>query len=342
MKERTDFAKQISRFLTTYLPYERSVSNNTIKSYSETFTQFVMYMRDCKSVKVEKLSLKHFTKDNILDFLSWIISSRNCGNATRNYRLSAFCSFAKYLQYKEVGGIEVWQAIMSIPKLKTGEKPVEYLSVDAVKLLLAQPDVSTCRGRRDLALLSLMCDTGARVQEICDLIPMSLRIESEPFSIYVIGKGKRGRTIPLLKEQVESLRIYMKENFLFSPEKLQHPLFYNCRHEKLTRAGVTYILDKYVDKARKENPAFFTGHISCHTLRHTKAMHLLQAGVILHHIRDILGHSSVMTTEIYARSDSKQKREAIERAYLRLSPNIESENLWEKDKGLLEELMSFR
>ncbi len=342
MKERTDFAKHISRFLTAYLPYEKNVSNNTIKSYSETFTQFVVYMRDFKGTKVEILALKHFTKNNIIDFLCWIVSSRNCGHATRNYRLSAFCSFAKYLQYKEIGGMEMWQAIMSIPKLKTEEKKVEYLSVDAVKLLLAQPDISTRRGRRDLALLSLMCDTGARVQEICDLMPMSLRIECEPFSIHVIGKGRRGRTIPLLKEQVESLRIYMKENLLFSPEKLQHPLFYNCRHEKLTRAGITYILKQYVDKARNENPVFFTGHISCHTLRHTKAMHLLQAGVILHHIRDILGHSSVMTTEIYARSDSKQKREAIEKAYLQLSPNIESENLWEKDKGLLEELMNLR
>lgn len=342
MKERTDLAKHISRFLTAYLPYEKNVSNNTIKSYSESFTQFVIYMRDCKNIKVELLSLKHFTKENIVDFLVWIVVSRNCSHATRNYRLSAFCSFAKYLQYKEISGIETWQSIMSIPKLKTEEKSVKYLSVDALKILLAQPDVSISKGRRDLALLSLMCDTGARVQEICDLMPMSLRIENEPFSVHVIGKGRRGRTIPLLNEQVESLRIYMNENKLFNPEKLQHPLFFNTRHEKLTRAGVTYILKQYIDKAREENAALFPAHISCHTLRHTKAMHLLQAGVILHHIRDILGHSSVMTTEIYARADSQQKREAIEKAYIKLTPNIESENLWEKDKGLLEELMSFR
>lgn len=342
MKKRTDFAKYISHFLTAHLPFERNVSYNTIKSYSETFTQFVIYMRDFKHIKVEVLALKHLTKDNIIEYLSWIMASRDCCPATRNHRLSAFCSFAKYLQYKEIGGIGTWQAIMSIPKLKTEGKSVKYLSVDEIKLLLAQPDVSTCKGRRDLALLALMCDTGARVQEICDLTPMSLRMENEPFSVYVIGKGKRGRPIPLLKEQVEILRLYMNENKLFSPEKLQHPLFYNSRYEKLTRAGVTYILKQYVGKAQKDNPSLFMGNISCHTLRHTKAMHLLQAGVILHHIRDILGHSSVMTTEIYARADSKQKREAIEKAYSRLTPNINSENLWEKNEGLLEELMSLR
>lgn len=125
MKERTDLAKYISRFLTAYLPYEKNVSNNTVKSYSESFTQFVIYMSDCKHIKVEQLSLKHFTKEYIVEFLVWIVVNRNCSHATRNYRLSAFCSFAKYLQYKEISGIETWQAIMSIPKLKTEDKSVK-------------------------------------------------------------------------------------------------------------------------------------------------------------------------------------------------------------------------
>lgn len=342
MKNRTDFAKHISRFLTEYLPYERNISPNTIKSYNETFIQFITYMRDIKGIKVEKLTLDHFTKENILGFLSWVIKVRRCSHSTRNYRLAAFNSFSRYLQYEEIGKLEIWQKIMTIPNLKTEKKNVNYMTLDAIKLLLAQPDMSTQKGRRDIALLALMYDTGARVQEIIDLTPQSIRIESKPFTIRIIGKGRKTRIVPLLDEQVKLLKKYMVENHLFEPQMTQHPLFYNKRHEKLTRAGVTYILSQYAGMARKTNPDLILGNVSCHILRHSKAMHLLQAGVILPHIRDFLGHVSIMTTEIYARTNSKQKSEALEKAYIKLTPNKDTENLWEKDKDLLQELMNLR
>ena len=129
------------------------------------------------------------------------------------------------------------------------------------------------------------------------------------------------------------LSLYVKENRLDRIECRPYPLFSNNRHEKLTRGGITHILKKYVSMARQQNQEIIPDKISCHSLRHSKAMHLLQAGVNLVYIRDILGHVSIQTTEIYARADSKQKREAIEKAYKNVNPEIEP--LWEKDRDLL-------
>lgn len=118
-----------------------------------------------------------------------------------------------------------------------------------------------------------------------------------------------------------------------------NPLLSNNRHERLTRGGITHILKKYVSMARRQNPEIIPDKISCHSIRHSKAMHLLQAGVNLIYIRDILGHVSIQTTEIYARADSKQKREAIEKAYKNVNPEVEP--IWEKDRDLLSWLKSF-
>ena len=164
------------------------------------------------------------------------------------------------------------------------KKSISYLTAEGIKLLLDQPDITTRNGRRNLALLALMYDTGARVQEIIDLTPESLKIESTPYTIRLFGKGRKSRIVPLIEEQIVLLKRYMEENHLFENQKLKHPLFFNSRHERLTRAGVTYILKTCADMARQVNPVLVPNIISCHTLRHSKAMHLLQSGVNLVYI----------------------------------------------------------
>lgn len=209
-----------------------------------------------------------------------------------------------------------------------------YLTTEGVKLLLEQLDTTTWRGRRDLALISLMYDTGARVSEMADLTVDSVRIRSEPYTIRIVGKGRKARIVPLAKEQVSILMEYMKENHLNDSNKAASPLFFNDRHERLTREGITYVLHKYADMARTIKPDLIPKRISCHSLRHSRAMHLLQAGVNLVYIRDILGHVSIQTTDIYARADSKAKREALEKAYTDLTPNRDPDKSWESNKNL--------
>jgi site-specific recombinase XerD len=227
---------------------------------------------------------------------------------------------------------------MSIKVKKTKKIAINYLTIEGIKLLLEQPGVTTKRSRRDLALLSLMYDTGARVQEVIDLTSSAVHLD-KPYTIQITGKGNKTRIVPLLEEQVRILRNYLTEYGLLKLYTRSYPLFSNSRHEKLTRAGVTHILLKYADKARKRDPKLIPEKLSCHSLRHSKAMHLLQAGVNLVYIRDILGHLSVQTTEIYARADSKQKREALEKAYVDVAPK--EEPIWENDENLLSWLKSF-
>ena len=317
-----------------YLSGERGVSTHTIRSYSNTFTLLLSYMDEVKHIKADKLAFDHFTRKDVVDFLDWLQNNRKCGNTTRNQRLAALHAFFKYMQYEDVQHLQQWQDILSIKIKKSGKKTaVNYLTVDGIKLLLEQIPITTKPGRRDLAMIALLYDSGARVQELIDLTQVSLNLNN-PCYVTLFGKGNKKRIVPLQDRQVSLLQNYMKENGLDKPSYNQRPLFANSRGGKLTNAGVTYILNQYASNARKINPALIPERISPHSLRHSKAMHLLQAGINLVYIRDILGHVSIQTTEVYARADSKLKREALEAAYINILPATPEEGSWEKDSQL--------
>ena len=255
-----------------------------------------------------------------MSFLDWLETKRSCCTSTRNLRLAAIQSFFKYLQYQSSDHLYEYQEIMAINNKKSVKPIMNYITVEEMKILLQQPDTTKPKGRRDLALLSLMYDTACRVSEVISLTPQCVRLD-EPYTVII--------------------KIYMKENGLLRSECLQHPLFTNCWGEKLTRAGVANILDRYIKKAKLLHPTLMKGKISCHSLRHSKAMHLLQAGVNLVYIRDILGHVNVQTTEIYARADSKVKREAIEKAYIKVVQEVDTKPMWQGNEKLMDFLKSF-
>lgn len=308
---------------------------NTVASYKVAFIDFISFMNIQKAVDVSKIQLKHVTRENVLDYLRWIETVKNVSPATRNYRLAAIKSFCRFLQYKDVELLAQWQNILSIPKAKTEKKALEYLTSEGVKLLLEQPDQSTIKGRRHLAMLALMYDIAARVQEVCDLTLGSLRISSTPFTIRIIGKGNKARIVPLSKELAALLEQYISENKSQLTSQTS-PLFQNSRGEKLTREGIAYILKRYIDMARHINPGIIPDRISPHSIRHSRAMHLIHEGAMhIVDLRDFLGHASIVTTGIYARADSKAKREALEKAYKGATSEM-SERKWESDKGLLE------
>lgn len=334
----TDFSKYISDFISRYLPNERGASGNTITAYSNTFVLLLNFFQKEKLIKPEKLTLDKIKKETVIEFLDWIQKERNCSSSTRNSRLAAIHSFYKYLQIESLDNFHECQKILSIRFKKTPAETMNYLSIDGIKLLLQQPDTTTQKGRRDLTLLSLMYDSGARVQEIIDLTPSMLRL-NKPATIKIIGKGNKARLVPMLDAQIDHLKNYLKENRLNEPGANMYPLFFNSRKEKLTRAGINHIVHRYSKTARGENKMIIPEKISCHSLRHSKAMHLLQAGVNLVYIRDILGHVSVQTTEIYARADSKQKRKAIEKAYVNVNPD--EEPIWTENENLITWLKRF-
>ncbi len=331
----TDFAKHLSDFFGKYLPGERGLSKNSIMAYRDTFILLIRYYRDEAGIPVSKLTLDKITQTSVSDFLRWLQDTKNCCVRTRNARLAAIKSFFSYLEYENPTYIFESQKIRSIPLKKAEKKSIRYLTVEGIKLLLQQPNRTSKQGRRDFALLALMYDTGARVQEIADLRAENIRCTS-PYTIKITGKGQKTRIVPLLDAQVVHLFKYMEENHLNRIENSCKPLFNNNRMEKLTRGGITYILAKYINMAKEQNPALIPDGITCHSLRHSKAMHLLQADVPLIYIRDILGHESVLTTEIYAKVDSKRKREVLTNAFTPIGIDENDKPTWLNDDNLLE------
>lgn len=338
MTKTTDFSCYVAKFLRIYLPGEKGFSSNTVASYKDTFILLLSFMKEQKKIPAEKITMEQLSAETIREFLVWLEENRGSCAATRNIRLAAIKSYFKFVQYQDPKYIALCQEISAIPLKKTAAPTVNYLSLEGIRCLLAEPDLGTASGRRDLALLSLMYCSGARVQEIIDLTPGDIHSDF-PYTVRLTGKGRKSRIVPLMEEQMKYLCTYMKENRLMEPNSYAHPLFTNRQGSPLTRAGINYILTKYAVQARKSHPELIPEKLSCHCLRHSIAMHLLQSGVNLVYIRDILGHTSVQVTEIYARADSKQKREAIEKAYTNVTPD--EEPIWLQDNDLLSFLKSF-
>ena len=186
----TDLAQALSHYLGMYLPSQRNVSPNTIKSYRDTFKLFLLFCKQKCSIPAERLSLKHVDKIRVLEFLDWLESDRNNSVSTRNQRLACIHSFYRYMQIEDPIGLLSYQQIMSIPLKKTRAPMINHLTPEALKLILAQPDTSKMNGRRNLALLAVLYDSGARVQELVDLKVRDVRLDDPPI-LTLTGKGRK-------------------------------------------------------------------------------------------------------------------------------------------------------
>ena len=275
-------------------------------------------------------------KRQVLSFLNHMENEANCSIRTRNHRLSVLHAFFRYLQAEEPGRIAQCQQILAIPLKRYARPTVHYLTTEELAEILEKPDLSTTWGRRDAALLSLLYDTGARVQELADLSVRDVRLDP-PAQICLTGKGRKSRVVPLMSGTVNLLAQYMGEHRLYCLECIDSPLFFNRRGEHLSRSGIRYILEKYAIEARKTRPGLLK-NISPHTMRHSKAMHLLQAGNPATVIQSILGHADIRSTDIYARADIKMKRHALQKA-AEMAPSVKVPS-WRDNKGLMEWLSS--
>lgn len=332
--KKTDFTKALTAYFSTYLTLTCGVSPNTCNSYRDAFKLLLLYFQEEKGVPANSIELRMLNRNLVSDFLDWLEAQRKVSVTTRNQRLAAMKAFAHYVQYRNPEYLENCTDIITM-RPKKHEKPViPFLTEDELKALLAQPDPSTRHGLRDLTLLSLLYDSGARVQEITDLQLKDIRL-TNPAMVTLTGKGRKARQVPLMKETCTLLDTYIR-NFDLNSEPLTAPLFFNKKGEALSRYGITYILKKYVSKAELDGSA---RKISPHGLRHTKAMHLLRAGVNMIYIRDFLGHVDISTTEVYARIDAEMKRKVFEEKVPNFTPNTTMP--WEEDKDLLQWLTQF-
>lgn len=334
---KADFSQLLTGYLLHYLPEHLGASANTIISYRDAFSLFLQYCRSERAMRPEKMTLDMLNRELVLGFLLWLEEKRRCTTSTRNQRLAVLHAFSRYVQMESPEHALTVQQILAIPCKRTKQPTISYLSLEDMKRLLSQPDMRTATGRRNAALLSLLYDSGARVQELADSCVGDLRVSS-PACIRLTGKGNKSRTVPLMPATVALLKAYLREYRLDSSGYESYPLFFNRDGQKLSRAGIQYILSKYAQMSLAHCESF-PDKLSPHCLRHSKAMHLLQAGVNLIYIRDILGHVDIKTTEIYARADAEMKRAAIEA----VQPDIPPSSLphWQEDDALMRWLHDF-
>jgi integrase/recombinase XerD len=306
----TTLALALNGFFLDYLPRQRALSPHTLQSYRDSLKLLLQFTAG-KKFDPSQLTVEHLKVDNVTAFLQSLEIGRSNQVSTRNVRLSAIHSFFRYLggQYPE--HLAQAQRILSIPFKRTSTREIEHLDCEEIQAVLKAVVFDAGNGCRDLTLLSLMFNTGARVSEVVGLQTDDLRLTA-PCSVLLRGKGKKERTCPIWPETARLLQQLIQQNS--SSPCQSAPLFFNDRGGRLTRFGVRLILNKYVKKAAVYQTSLMQKRIHPHSIRHSTATYLLRSGVDLSMIAHWLGHVSVNTTNKYLSIDLEAKREALTKA----------------------------
>ena len=329
MKQNQYLSHYIRLFLIQYLSSERGLSENTILAYRDALKLLLKYCADNLKIKIEKLPCDQIDDKIVRKFLDYLEQERGCTPSTRNARLAALKTFFYYLGYEVPQCLDNSQRINAIAQKKTAHKMVDYLDPDELKAIIDSIDAASRNGIRDKALLLLMHNTGARVQEIVDIKLNDLRLDAAS-QIKLTGKGKKQRVCPLWQDTIEAVKAYISVRK--PKQEDEHHLLLNNRGESITRFGIRYIIKKYTDKATKEQPSLKQKKVSPHTLRHTTAMHLLQAGNELNVVRLWLGHANLNTTHMYVEINMEMKKEIISKTQ---PPKLKQEvKKWKQPKIL--------
>jgi site-specific recombinase XerD len=328
----TSLARALREFFADHLPQVRGVSPHTVCSYRDACALLLRFLSGRHHRPIVKLDFCDLSPDDVIAFLQDLERVRDNSAATRNARLAAIHSFARFVASRHPEHLDLCQRILAVPFKRAAPRTVEYLEAAEVAALLDAPDRATPDGRRDHALLLTLFNTGARVQEILDLRPVDLQL-ARPFQARLRGKGRKERLCPLWPQTVKILRALLNERGV-DPASMEQ-LFRNRRGEPLTRFGVRYLLRKYAQTAAETASTLDKKRVHPHVLRHTTAVHLLQAGVDLVTISHRLGHASVETTNRYAAVDLEMKRAAVAKART-IGPIDPAVRAWRNNRSILE------
>lgn len=332
----TDFACLVSEFLTEYLPLQRNYSKNTILSYRDALKLLVVFITDAKGIRLTDFTMKRFDRALIVEFLEWL-RNRGVSVSTANQRLAAIKTFAEYAGCQHIEYMAPLQMVQNIKSKKASGREIVFLSVDQTTKLINQPDINTRIGLRHRTVMTLLYDSGCRVQELCDIRIRDVYTGTNP-TVRLHGKGNKHRTVTISEKTAMLVSEYIRRQRNSALE--DEPLITNRTHEKLSRDGVNYIINKYVSEIRRNEPNF-PEKIHAHGFRHSKAMHMLAAGINIVYIRDFLGHEDISTTMIYIRADNRLKNQAINKLAPKVAEEVNFQD-WTKDQDLLSFLNSFK
>jgi integrase/recombinase XerD len=302
----TALAPHLAAFLREHLPTERRASPHTCDSYAYCFQLLACFAARRLGIKPRQLEVEHLDARLVLAFLEHLERDRSNSARTRNARLAAINALFRFLEYRLASCLDQSRQIHAIPMKKTDEALVAYLTRNELQALLDAPDPRIMSGARDRAMLHLAFAAGLRVSELVALRLDQLNLHATP-SIHVVGKGRRERRLPLWRETAMVLKAWLAVR----PRASDHELFLNARGAAMTRSGFEYILATHVAAATRQQPSIARKRVTPHVLRHTCAMHTLQA---THDVRKVslwLGHASLQSTEIYLRADPTEKLEAL-------------------------------
>lgn len=335
----TDFSHYLQKYFLQYLPGHCGSTPATIDTYRYAFISFLKFAKNEFGIEADQIKVSDLTRENIEKWYLWI--EKDCGNSvsTRNQRQAAMNGFIHYLEYEFPEYLHEYQRILSIRPKKMQVPEISYVKEDGMIAILRAVEINKSSGLRDYLILALMYSTGIRVSELIGIKVKDISL-SEPPSILVHGKGRKSRYVPLFKEVKPFMDRYVSENHMDKPDRENDYLFQNHMRQQFTRQGIDYIVKKYSKIAAEQNPNIsIPDDFSCHKIRHSTAMGLVDEGVDLIYIRDLLGHVSVRTTEIYAKANSRKKREAIEATASKIVPEEIPE--WENNNNLKKWLKSF-
>ncbi|MCB1980669.1 MAG: tyrosine-type recombinase/integrase [Rhodoferax sp.] len=311
----TALGRELVRFFEEFLPGQRGLSPNTVRSYRDAMLLLLQFTAADAKRPVDRLQVSDLSAERVAAFLNHLQSERSNGIATRNARLGAIHVFARFLAARMPEALGTLQRVIAVPyKRGAREVPIEYLERAEIEAVLQSIDRSNALGRRDYALFALMFNTGARVQEALDVRRRDVRLDAPP-QVRLHGKGNKVRLCPIWPVTAKLLRAFIEELPAPDGDPADALLFTNARGRPLTRFGVRYLLRRYVEEAAKAVPSLRDKSIHPHSLRHSTAIALLKSGVDFATISQWLGHAGLNTTMRYARADIDLKRQAIAQVF---------------------------
>lgn len=315
-------------FFHEWLVEQRGASHRTVLAYRDTWRLFLRFVAARLKRTVAALRTEDFTESELLAFLEYIERERHGSTATRNCRLAAIRSFFLFIADREPRAAKLCAEVLRVPFKRAPKKAMCYLESAEVAAILSQPNRATAEGQRDHALLAVLYNTGARIQEALDLRPQDIHLKS-PAHVRLLGKGQKERISPMWPETAEVITSLLRR----SPRPADQPIFRNRYGEPLTASGFRFRLKGYVRAAAQHVPTLSRKRITPHIFRHTTAVHLVAAGVDVTVIRSWMGHAQLDTTNHYAQANLETKRKALEQVDAKLRPGKPPR--WKTDADLL-------
>lgn len=303
------FAALVQTYFAEHLTQQRALSPRTISAYRDAFMLFLAFAQSRLGKSPAAMALADITPDLTVAFLDHLEHERNNSVRSRNARLAALRSFLKFAAHRDVSSLQVIERALGVP-VKRFERPMfGFLSREEMLAVIGTPD-DTWLSRRDHVLILMLYNTGARVSEMLHVQVGDVVLDEGAACVHLHGKGRKQRSVPLWRSTVKAIRAWLRLNPQFQATSALLP---NRNGHAMTRVNVAQRLALAVQAATATHSDLAGRRISPHTIRHTTAMHLLQAGVDVSVIALWLGHESPVTTHHYVEADLAMKERALAR-----------------------------